>query len=66
MTEHVCRIDESRADAMGNMPCERREKVVRCRACRYYSAYDPCDGGWCSEWEGETEPDGFCFLGEES
>lgn len=44
---------------------ERREKVVRCRACRYYSAYEPCDGGWCSEWEGETEQDGFCHLGEE-
>lgn len=29
MTEHVCFIDESRADAMGSMPCERREEIVR-------------------------------------
>lgn len=43
-----------------------REKIVRCRACRYFSAYESWDGDWCSEWEGETKPDGFCHLGEES
>ena len=34
MTEYVCRIDESRADAMGNMPCERREIAARLRKTR--------------------------------
>lgn len=29
MTEHVCFIDESRADAMESMPCERCEEIVR-------------------------------------
>lgn len=29
MTEYVCFIDESSADATGNMPCERREEIVR-------------------------------------
>ena len=29
MCEYVFEIDESRADAMGNMPCERREEIVR-------------------------------------
>lgn len=65
MTEYVCRIDESRADAMGNVPCERCEEIVRCRACCYFSAYESWDGGWCSEWAGETNPDGFCHLGED-
>lgn len=65
MTEYVCEIDESRADAMGNVPCERREKVVRCRACCYFSAYKSWDGGWCSGWGCLTVADGFCHLGEE-
>ena len=65
MAEYVFEIDESRADALGNMPCERREKVVRCRSCRYFSAYESCDVGWCSGWECLTEADGFCHLGEE-
>ena len=42
-----------------------REKVVRCRACRCFDAYEPCDVGWCSGWECLTEADGFCHLGEE-
>lgn len=29
MCEHVFEIDESRADAMGSMPCERLEEIVR-------------------------------------
>lgn len=64
MTEYVFEIDESRADAMGSMPCERREKVVRCRACRCFDAYESCDVGWCSGWECLTEADGFCHLGK--
>lgn len=64
MAEYVFEIDESRADALGNVPCERREKVVRCRSCRYFSAYESCDVGWCSEWKSGTEPNGFCFLGD--
>ena len=35
MAEYVFEIDESRADALGNMPCERREEVVRCRDCAH-------------------------------
>ena len=40
-------------------------RVVRCRACVHYDSQEYPYGGWCSEWEGETEPDGFCHLGEE-
>ena len=29
MCEYVFEIDESRADAFGNMPCKRREEIVR-------------------------------------
>lgn len=35
MCEHIFEIDESRADAMGSMPCKRREEIVRCRDCKY-------------------------------
>lgn len=65
MTEHVCFIDESRADAMGNMPCERREEIVRCRDC----AHGWKDGTLCNFFadfdDGQiipatVEPDGFC------
>ena len=39
MAEYVFEIDESRADAMGNMPCERRAVAARLReaASRYES-----------------------------
>ena len=36
MTEYVFEIDESRADAMGSMPCKRREEIVRCRDCAHW------------------------------
>ena len=70
MTEHVCEIKQDYPD----VPWEsddfsgtvaRREEVVRCRACRYFDAYETWAGGWCSEWAGETEQDGFCHLGDD-
>ena len=58
MTEVVFDINADTGDA-----CVK-ERVVRCRACRYFSAYESWDGGWCSEWKSGTKPNGFCFLGE--
>ena len=46
-------------------PQEIREHVVRCRDCVHYDSQKHPYGGWCSEWEGETKPDGFCYLGKE-
>lgn len=77
MCEYVFEIDESRADAMGNMPCERREEIVRCRDCK--NAFR-LDEGWAidflncirySQWDYYddeqgmwlVEPDGFCAWG---
>lgn len=60
MTEVVFDMNADTGDA-----CVK-ERVVRCRACRYFSAYESCDVGWCSGWECLTEADGFCHLGEES
>lgn len=72
MTEYVFRIDESHADIMGGMPCERREKVVRCRDCG--RAYRRGGGVYCScflQWGSNDKPapllvnpDGFCAWGE--
>ena len=78
MTEYVFEIDESRADAMGSMPCKRREEIVRCRDCKYAMEHRSksilgtelvtltCSGpiqGAYSEGE-EVSPDGFCAWGE--
>lgn len=68
MTEYVFEIDESRADAMGNMPCERREEIVRCRDCKNYRpAEDDEHEDGCAlayAYLFETSPDGFCAWGE--
>lgn len=74
VTEYVFEIDESRADDMGSMPCERREEVVRCRDCEHAMEHrsksilgtelvtltysGPIQGAYS---EGaDVEPDGFC------
>ena len=59
MTEVVFDMNADTGDA-----CVKG-RVVRCRACVHYDSQEYPYGGWCSEWEGETEPDGFCHLGEE-
>lgn len=69
MTEYVCEITQDYPDVPWESDdfsgtVERREEVVRCRACRYFDAYESCDVGWCSGWECLTETDGFCHLGE--
>ena len=68
MTEYVCEIDETRADAMGSMPCERREEIVRCRDCKNYRpAEDDEHEDGCAlayAYLFETSPDGFCAWGE--
>lgn len=63
MTEYVCRIDESRADAMGSMPCERREEIVRCRDC---ASIKPTTDGrrYCKRWSHIVPLDGYCWRGE--
>lgn len=71
MTEYVFEIDESCADAMGNMPCKRREEIVRCRDCG--RAYRRSGGVYCSrvlQWGSNDRPaplpvdsDGFCAWG---
>ena len=78
MTEYVFEIDESRADAMGSMPCKRREEIVRCRDCKYAMEHRSksilgtelvtltCSGpiqGAYSEGA-DVEPEGFCAWGE--
>ena len=50
MAEYVFEIDETRSDAMGNMPCERREEVVRCRDCK--NAFE-LEGGWAIDFPGK-------------
>lgn len=68
MCEHVFEIDESRADAMGSMPCERREEIVRCRDCAH-SWKDGTSCNYFSDFDGGliipaiVEPDGFCAWG---
>ena len=59
MAEYVFEIDESRADALGSMPCERREEVVRCRDC--VCAWR--EGTSCRVFNAFDEPDGFCAWG---
>ena len=59
MTEYVCRIDESRTDSMGNMPCEQREEIVRCRDC----VHSWKEGASCRVFNAFDEPDGFCAWG---
>ena len=49
MAEYVFEIDESRADALGNVPCERREEVVRCRDCKNASKLE---GEWLESHPG--------------
>lgn len=39
MCEHVFEIDESRADAIGSMPCERREEIVRVALPRFLTSH---------------------------
>ena len=71
MAEYVCRIDETRSDAMGNMPCERREEVVRCRDCAMFEhkAFGSPQGGYfrcwdyCNRWAEDVDPEGFCAWG---
>lgn len=50
MTEYVFEIDESRADSMDSMPCERREEIVRCRDCK--NAFR-LDEGWAIDFPGK-------------
>lgn len=68
MAEYVFRVDESRADILGNMPCERRERIVRCRDCKNYRpAEDDEHEDGCAlayAYLFETSPDGFCAWGE--
>lgn len=64
MTEYVCEIDETRADAMGSMPCERREEIVRCRDCKYaWREGTICHVFGCGDIPAMVEPDGFCAWG---
>lgn len=76
MSEYVFEIDEGRADIYGYMPCERRERVVRCRDCGHavLGFADGDDGRaviGCDRLDRptkrmifNTEPDGFCAWGE--
>lgn len=63
MTEYVFEIDESRADAMGSMPCKRREEIVRCRDC---ASIKPTTDGrrYCKRWSHIVPLDGYCWRGE--
>lgn len=67
MTEYVFEIDESRADALGYMPCERREEVVRCRDCVHaHEGARYCDhfsSSGCGDFV-DVEPDGYCAWGK--
>lgn len=45
MTEYVFEIDESRADAMGNVPCERREEIVRVALPHFLTSHEVKDDG---------------------
>ena len=40
MSEHVFWMDDAREDAYGNVPCEVREPIVRCRDCANSFAFD--------------------------
>lgn len=67
MSEYVFEIDESRADVMGSMPCERREEVVRCRDCvhaheraKYCDRFSSCG---LTDFV-DVEPYGFCAWGK--
>lgn len=63
MNEYVFEIDETRADAMGSMPCKRREEIVRCRDC---ASIKPTTDGrrYCTRWSHIVPLDGFCWRGE--
>lgn len=65
MAEYVFEIDETRSDAMGNMPCERREEVVRCRECVHWRKPTKCERSKCTGAMAYVEPtpDGFCAWG---
>ena len=68
MTEHVCEITQDypgipydHDEFSGSM--ERRELVVRCDDCAFFTFDDRTGHGWCDEWVGETDQDGFCWRG---
>lgn len=65
MAEYVFRVDESRADIMGNMPCERRERIVRCRDCVHWRRLNDHERSRCTGAMAfvEPDPDGFCAWG---
>lgn len=65
MAEYVFEIDESRADALGNMLCERREEVVRCRDCAHWRKPTKDERSKCTGAMAYVKPtpDGFCAWG---
>lgn len=65
MAEYVCDIDETRADALGNMPCKRREEIVRCRDCVHWRKPTKHERSKCTGAMAYVEPtpDGFCAWG---
>ena len=66
MAEYVFEIDETRSDAMGNMPCERREEVVRCRDCVHWRKPNDYERSKCTGAMAfvEPTPEGFCAWGK--
>ena len=46
---------------------DRDSEIIRCRDCKYYELVDGIFPV-CNKWAKgcQTEPDGYCFLGEET
>lgn len=63
MSEYVFAIDETRMDIMGNMPCRKKEQIVRCSECAKRMPGDRDDRLWCSQHGCWTSTDGFCHHG---
>lgn len=63
MSEYVFAIDETRMDIMGNMPCRKKEQIVRCSECAKRMPGDRDDRLWCSQHGCWTILDGFCHHG---
>lgn len=63
MAEYICADLSERPDCKVSPFWERRERVVRCRDCRYHA------GTFCKLHEvmmpDPSEDDGFCAWGEE-
>lgn len=63
MPEYVFAIDETRMDIMGNMPCRKKDPIVRCRECAKRMRGDVDERLWCAQHGCWTSLDGFCHHG---